>query len=60
VGWLVHDGKGVKSLAPNLGDFDDDDVQASGVIQIPARCIVRVTKLDEPDALRARAAEEPE
>ena len=48
VGWLVRDGAGVKSLAPNLGHVNEDSVQASGVIQIPTRCIIKMTTLDEP------------
>src|SRR4051812_40876859 len=48
VGWLVHNGTKVKMLAPNLGDLDDDNVQASGVIRIPARSVIRMTALEEP------------
>ena len=47
VGWLIHDGDDLKALAPNLGDLDAD-VQASGVIQIPTRCVIGVSKLKEP------------
>ena len=50
VGWLVHDGASVKSVAANIGDLDDEDsVQASGIIRIPTRCILRMIQLDEPD-----------
>lgn len=46
VGWLVYDGDDVKMLAPNLGDIGDpENAQASGVIQIPARCVVSVLTL---------------
>lgn len=56
VGWLIHDGASVKALASNMGDVDDENsVQASGVIRIPARCITRLTELDEPE-LTAGAA----
>ncbi len=49
VGWLIHDGKRVKVLAPNMGDVDSDgNVQASGLIQIPTRCVVRQSRLKEP------------
>lgn len=49
VGWLLHDTKRVKTLAANMGGFSDpDDVQACGVITIPTRCVVKITKLKEP------------
>ena len=49
VGWLIHDGEDVKALAPNMGGLrTNGSVQVSGVIRIPARCIVKVTPLDEP------------
>lgn len=48
VGWLIHDGKDVKSLAPNMGALGDHRPQVCGVIRIPARAIVRLVKLDEP------------
>lgn len=47
VGWLIHDDAQVKALAPNMGG-DDNSAQVSGVIQIPTRCIVKVTRLQEP------------
>lgn len=48
VGWLIRDDD-VKALAPNMGGINDErSVQVSGVIQIPARCVVRVTELSEP------------
>lgn len=46
VGWLIHDGKHVKALAPNLGDTESENsAQVSGVIRIPARCVVKMTRL---------------
>ena len=48
VGWLIHDGKKVKALAPNMGDLgDENSAQASGIIRIPARCISKISKLKE-------------
>lgn len=48
VGWLIKDGKRVKALAPNMGGIDGKTcVQVSGVIHIPTRCVVRITKLNE-------------
>ena len=48
VGWLIENGKKVKALAPNMGDLGESDVQVSGVIRIPARSVVKVTRLKEP------------
>lgn len=49
VGWLIKDGKRVKALAPNMGGIDEKaDVQVSGVIHIPTRCVLSVKKLREP------------
>ena len=44
VGWLIHDGEDIKVLAPNLGDLDGE-LQACGVIRIPARSVTRVEPL---------------
>ena len=49
VGWLIQDGTDVKALAPNMGNVQGDSAQVSGVIRIPARCIVRMVQLNEPD-----------
>ena len=46
-GWMIHDGQDVKVLAPNMGDIGDEEVQVSGVIRIPARCILKITALNE-------------
>lgn len=49
VGWLIRDDDQMKALAPNMGGLaDENSVQVSGVIQIPARCVLRVTELAEP------------
>lgn len=46
VGFLIHDGENVKSLAPNIGRIDDtDDTQVSGVIQIPTCSVKKITRL---------------
>jgi hypothetical protein len=55
VGWLINNGPDAKMLAPNLGDLDDiDSVQASGVMQIPTRCIKSVVELQEPEWTESR------
>jgi hypothetical protein len=49
VGWLIRDDEQMKAVAPNLGAVEDEhSVQVSGVIQIPARCVVKLTRLSEP------------
>lgn len=49
VGWLIRDADGMKAVAPNLGSLQDaNSVQVSGVIQIPTRCVVKMTRLAEP------------
>jgi len=49
VGWLIKDGKDVKALAPNYGNYDDPngEQQASGIICIPTCSITRTVKLKE-------------
>ena len=57
VGWLIHDGEDVKAVAPNMGGLrTESSVQVSGVIRIPARCVVKVTMLDEPAIAISRPA----
>ncbi len=45
VGFLIHNGKAVKVLAPNVGEIGTEHAQASGVFRIPSRCVKRVTTL---------------
>lgn len=50
VGWLVEDGIEVKALAPNMGGLESEcNVQVSGVIHIPTRCILQIVELEEPE-----------
>ena len=46
-GWMIHDGQDMKVLAPNMGDIGDAEVQVSGIIRIPSRCILKITTLNE-------------
>ena len=47
VGWLIHDGEAVKALAQNMGNLSaEDSAQISGVIRIPARCVVSIKPLN--------------
>jgi hypothetical protein len=47
VGWLIRDGRETKVLAPNMGGHENS-AQVSGMIQIPTRCVVKITRLQEP------------
>lgn len=48
VGWLVKSDKSVKVLAPNMGAIDDpSNIQASGFMQIPTRCVISIKKLHQ-------------
>ena len=48
-GTLIRDDDEVKAVAPNMGGLNDErSVQVSGVIQIPTRCVVAMTRLQEP------------
>lgn len=48
VGWLVHDGRTMKAIAANMADIESsENMQASGVIEIPTRCITRIKSLKE-------------
>jgi len=61
VGWMIRDDDDMKALAPNMGALQDESsVQISGVIQIPTRCIVSVTRLKEPCFCAAVGVTEPE
>lgn len=48
VGWLIHDGDDVKTLAPNIGALAGNYPQVCGVMRIPACSIVQLLRLDEP------------
>ncbi|MHB9879082.1 hypothetical protein ACSMXM_05410 [Pacificimonas sp. ICDLI1SI03] len=56
VGWLIQDGAGAKVLAPNMGAINDEDnLQASGFMTIPTRCVKRIVDLAEPTFSSASA-----
>lgn len=59
VGWLIHDGEEVKALAQNMGHIGGDSVQVSGVIRIPARCVVRTVDLPEPEIISSSSDPDP-
>lgn len=48
VGWLIEDTDEVKVLAPNTADIDDaSNMQFSGAIVIPAKCVVMMRRLED-------------
>ena len=50
VGWLIEDTAEVKTVCQSVGDIcDPNNAQASGVMTIPARCVISVERLVEED-----------
>lgn len=50
VGWLVAEGRGVKLIAPNIGNVESGgSAQGSGLIRIPIPSITRQVRLVEDD-----------
>lgn len=48
VGFLVYDGPDKKVLAPNMADIEDEqNIQATGMISIPALCVTSIASLEE-------------
>ena len=47
VGRLVHDDDCVKVLAGSAMLVGDEDMRLSGIIEIPARCVVRIVRMVE-------------
>ncbi len=46
VGYLIHDGKDVKALAPNMGETGSEiNIQAAGIIHIPSCSILKISDL---------------
>jgi len=56
VGWLVRDTPDVKVVCQNIGDLDDPEkAQASGIMAIPARCVLSIERLTEEENLTSSA-----
>lgn len=48
VGWLIRDDDKVKVVAQSMGGINtDDNIQTSGVMAIPARCVISIERLEE-------------
>jgi hypothetical protein len=56
VGWLLKDDADIKVLCQSVGDLDDPhNAQASGIMTIPARCVISIERLTEEDGLTSSA-----
>jgi hypothetical protein len=56
VGWLVRDTPDVKVVCQNIGDLEDPEkAQASGIMAIPARCVLSIERLTEEESLTSSA-----
>jgi hypothetical protein len=50
VGWLLRNDDDVKVVCQNVGDLDyPGQIQASGIMTIPARCVLSMERLTEDD-----------
>lgn len=50
VGWLLKDTDDLKVICQNIGDLGNPDkAQASGIMTIPARCVLSIERLIEVD-----------
>ncbi len=48
VGWLLKDDDDVKVICQSVGDLHNpNNAQASGIMTIPARCVVSIERLSE-------------
>jgi len=56
VGWLLKDTTDVKVVCQNIGDLENpENAQASGIMAIPARCVLSVERLTEEESLISSA-----
>ncbi len=52
VGWLLKDDDDIKVICQSVGDLDNPkNAQASGIMTIPARCVLSIEKLTEEEVL---------
>jgi hypothetical protein len=60
VGWLLKDDADIKVVCQSVGDLDNPkNAQASGIMTIPARCVLSIEKLTEEEVLTSSAARSP-
>lgn len=46
VGYLIADSKRAIALAPNLGDIEQDQIQASGILRVPRSAVRLIRDLE--------------
>ena len=56
VGWLLKDDDDIKVICQSVGDLDNPkNAQASGIMTIPARCVLSIEKLTEEEVFTSSA-----
>ena len=56
VGWLLQDDDDIKVICQSVGDLENPkNAQASGIMTIPARCVLSIEKLTEEEVLTSSA-----
>jgi hypothetical protein len=56
VGWLLKDDDEIKVICQSVGNLDNpNSAQASGIMTIPARCVLSIEKLTEEELLISSA-----
>ena len=57
VGWLLKDDDDVKVVCQSIGDLDSpQNAQASGIMTIPARCVISIERLTEEEEVVTSSA----
>ncbi len=57
VGWLIEDSRKCKRLAPNMAAISDpEEIQVSGIITIPAKCVLRTVVIKQAKVVRSAIA----
>jgi hypothetical protein len=59
VGWLLTDGDNAKVICQSMADIDSADMQAGGVMVIPACCVVSIERLEEVEAITSSCRRDP-
>jgi hypothetical protein len=60
VGWLLKDNDDVKVICQSVGDLHNpNNAQASGIMTIPARCVMSIERLSEERRPSASAGTGP-
>jgi hypothetical protein len=60
VGWLLRDDADLKVVCQSVGDLESPkDAQASGIMTIPARCVLSIERLTEEELPTSSAPVDP-